>query len=120
MRIMSSGFGRARFDPDLGQRPGVVEQPAQRGPNIVRALSLLQIPINVFDRRLQAVQRALEVFQCAAPDDDVISIQPVGGGQLAGDVGLLAAPGSAELAWTARTASHLESAAAPPAPLRHG
>ena len=85
--------------------------------DIVRAVGVLEILIDVLDRRLQAVQRALKLFERITVDDDVVGAEAVCGRHLAGDVGLLTTAGPAEHSWTARSGRDLESATAPPAPL---
>ena len=52
---------------------------------------LVQVTFDIFERRLQPVQEALQFLQITAGDDQVVGPQPVRGRQLAGHVSLLAA-----------------------------
>ncbi|MDQ6697231.1 MAG: hypothetical protein M3Z46_07205 [Actinomycetota bacterium] len=106
------------LDPEIGEWPSVVEEPGQGFTDLVGTVGVLEITIHILDGRLQAVQRALQVFEDASVDDQFVVAQAVGGGQLAGDVGLLAAAGSTELTRSPGPGPDVEPTAAPPAPLR--
>jgi hypothetical protein len=77
-----------------------------------------QVTLDVLQGGLEAVQAALEILDELSRHDDVVVAQPVGGGQLAGQVRLLATAVATEPAGSTGTGCRGERAATPPTPPR--
>jgi hypothetical protein len=52
---------------------------------------LFEVAFNILESRLQAVEMALEFLELPTRDDEIVPTESMGGGQLAGHMGLLAA-----------------------------
>ena len=66
-----------RLDPELGYWPGICEQPVECLADLACAGLTRQIPVGIFDGRLQAIQRSKEILEPQAVDDYVVVAEPV-------------------------------------------
>lgn len=63
---------RSGLDPELGHWSGIRQQPIQRFAHFSGAGLARQIPIRVFDGRLQAIQRSKEILESQPVDDHIV------------------------------------------------
>lgn len=102
----SGSTGGPGFDPQVRERPGVVEQPVERQLHLGRIVpGGGEIPLHVLKGALEAVERRRQVVQLLAADHDVVWCELQLGTAEPRLVGPLATsltavpPGSAPSAW---------------------
>ena len=70
--------------PGGDQGSGRIEEPAHRGPEILRRRSIRQVPVDVVHCAAQHVQLVTQIVELSAGDDERRLVEPVAGGPLTG------------------------------------
>ena len=79
------------LDPDLGQRPRILLQPGQGVGHIGWFGRHGEISVYIFERRLKAIQPALEFLEPIPRNDDIVIVESVRLGELPSQIRLLLA-----------------------------